>query len=348
MSPLRRLAPFLLGGFLVVGVLVSALQSLSSQVAQLQRRVARLASELGHPNDDMNEKMFARLLAESAREQRCLAEISASMPIDAQGNMRVHQGEATNPPYSPPKWNELARWNPLPNRTGPLGRSSMLSPPCLFWYVGGNVAGYDGIRLQTQYPCHMHVFEPVPSFFAKLQKRYATVPRSELHAFGLGKAERVVPDVPVRGQSTFTMDTSNDKGDTIEQTTGHESIRIRSVGAVYEELQQAAGTRGGRSAEPVAAAAEPPTPQRQGGNDDATVALLHMNCEGCEWEVLEALVDSGVAARFDTIQVGFHLFPSIAVGIKERYCRLATALSRTHDLVFRSFFAWERWQRKAH
>ena len=51
----------------------------------------------------------------------CLAEIKRELPIDANGNIRVHHWEAQTG-----KWNAKQRWNPM-----------NLQSNCVIWYVGG-------------------------------------------------------------------------------------------------------------------------------------------------------------------------------------------------------------------
>lgn len=224
--------------------------------------------------------------------------VSRNMPIDKFGDVRVHHYLATG---NNGKWNENQRWNKMD-----------LKFPCTIWYVGANTHGRDGLRLQQEYPCHIHIFEPVPSFMSALRKNWKGVPRSTLHNFGLGKTSRTVRDVPVRGESTFAMDTKHKNGKNLKTPSGQETINIRAVQGVYDELGK------------------------------AHIDLLHMNCEGCEWEVMDALIASGIASRIRIIQIGFHYFPSIP-NPKQQYCAISDGLSRSHTIDFRQIFAWERW-----
>lgn len=177
-----------------------------------------------------------------------------------------------------------------------------LKAPCLIWYVGANTHGRDGIRLQKDYPCDIHVFEPVPQFVSKLRRRWENVPRSTVHAYGLGASTRTVEGVAVKGASTFAMNNSV-KG---------VAVRIRSVTEAWLDF------------------------------GSPTIDLLHANCEGCEWELWEALLEGGIVPKIHTIQVGTHWFPQIK-DIERRYCDIETKLKKTHAKVFKQAFAWERW-----
>ena len=177
-----------------------------------------------------------------------------------------------------------------------------LKAPCTIWYVGANTHGRDGVRLQQDYPCDIRVFEPVPTFTRALRRNWKDVPRSTIHGYGLGASTRTVRGVHVVGESTFAMEDSK-QGVTLE---------IRSVGEVWREFRS------------------------------PTIDLLHVNCEGCEWELWESLLDGGLAPHIGTIQVGTHWFPNI-VDIERRYCDIESRLKATHEIAFKQAFGWERW-----
>ena len=75
-----------------------------------------------------------------------------------------------------------------------------------------------------------------------------------------------------------------------------------------------------------------------------TIDLLHANCEGCEWELWEAMLEAGIVPHIRTIQIGTHWFPQIK-DIERRYCNIETKLKATHAVVFKQAFGWERWTR---
>lgn len=75
------------------------------------------------------------------------------------------------------------------------------------------------------------------------------------------------------------------------------------------------------------------------------VDLLTMNCEGCEYEVLETLLKTNMILRFRNIQWGTH---SSLKGLQQpfyRYCRIQEILSRTHRPTYRYKLIWESWRR---
>ncbi|XP_048729730.2 uncharacterized protein LOC125647080 [Ostrea edulis] len=72
--------------------------------------------------------------------------------------------------------------------------------------------------------------------------------------------------------------------------------------------------------------------------------LLTMNCEGCEYEVLETLVRSNVIEKIRNIQWATHTKISIDDPWR-RYCRIQELLKRTHRPTYQYKFNWENWRR---
>lgn len=72
------------------------------------------------------------------------------------------------------------------------------------------------------------------------------------------------------------------------------------------------------------------------------IALMKINIEGGEYDLLERLIESGLIGMVQDIQVQFHLFVPEA---KTRYVKLAAQLRKTHRLTWRYPFVWENWQR---
>jgi FkbM family methyltransferase len=72
------------------------------------------------------------------------------------------------------------------------------------------------------------------------------------------------------------------------------------------------------------------------------LAVLKLNIEGGEYEVLERLASTGLLERIRSLLLQFHL---VAPDSAARRTALHQALRRTHRLVFDYAFVWERWDR---
>jgi hypothetical protein len=86
--------------------------------------------------------------------------------------------------------------------------------------------------------------------------------------------------------------------------------------------------------------------QLSGLND---VSLLHMNCEGCEFDVLESLISQNLLVNFPSIKFDVHyadfLESDINPKLLDRYCRIQYELSKRFKLVAGVPFLKERWDR---
>ncbi|KAK3083487.1 hypothetical protein FSP39_023846 [Pinctada imbricata] len=76
------------------------------------------------------------------------------------------------------------------------------------------------------------------------------------------------------------------------------------------------------------------------------VDLLSMNCEGCEIEVLEMLIETNMIKYFKNIQFQLHTNLKHLKDVKRRYCQIRERLPRTHKVLYSYPFIWEGWQRK--
>jgi len=84
---------------------------------------------------------------------------------------------------------------------------------------------------------------------------------------------------------------------------------------------------------------------RETGLKKDGVDLLTMNCEGCEFELLEFLFANGLIANYKEIQIAWHPIHNMPTPM-ERYCRLRTLLERTHNRVYSFWYNWESYVRK--
>ena len=92
------------------------------------------------------------------------------------------------------------------------------------------------------------------------------------------------------------------------------------------------------------------------------VDLLHVNCEGCEWEMLDNIINNNLlpsirlnslthystntSIEFRIVQIGTHYFPEVE-DITSRYCNIKKHLKKTHIMVYGQSWGWERWDLKS-
>lgn len=73
------------------------------------------------------------------------------------------------------------------------------------------------------------------------------------------------------------------------------------------------------------------------------IALLKVNIEGAEYDLLNWIIDAGLHERIQNLQVQFHLIEGLPVD--KWYLDIASKLSESHRLTFQYEFCWENWER---
>ncbi|XP_048756184.1 uncharacterized protein LOC125666896 [Ostrea edulis] len=76
------------------------------------------------------------------------------------------------------------------------------------------------------------------------------------------------------------------------------------------------------------------------------VDLITINCEGCEFEIMEELIDSGMITQFRHVQFATHPTLRHLQQPVERYCGIQEKLRRTHIISYQYKWCWESWKRK--
>ncbi|WP_428516015.1 FkbM family methyltransferase [Roseovarius sp.] len=71
------------------------------------------------------------------------------------------------------------------------------------------------------------------------------------------------------------------------------------------------------------------------------IALMKVDIESGEYDLLPALIETGEVSRIDRLQVQFHLFEP---DMKAKRDDIRTRLNRTHHCVWSYPFVWEEWQ----
>lgn len=74
------------------------------------------------------------------------------------------------------------------------------------------------------------------------------------------------------------------------------------------------------------------------------IAVLKMNIEGAEYELLAYIIEKGLHKNIRNLQVQFHQIDGF--GWQQGYDYIHDELLKTHELTWRYPFCWENWQRK--
>lgn len=184
-------------------------------------------------------------------------------------------------------------------------------------YIGAHRNGADGLYFHSVLGLQVYAFEPSPSFFQELRKAAGNVSGVYLNNNGVGKQTRIAL-LRVEGEASATLD------DAVSETDGFEQVSILSVTEALQKL--------------------PP----------GRIGLLHINCEGCEYEVFQSLYATGQLSMVDQIQIATHLLQRPANSVYEAmgasleasiagYCKMHSALAQTHERSWGLPWVWERW-----
>eukprot|EP00927_Polykrikos_kofoidii_P011738 TRINITY_DN15014_c0_g1_i1.p1 TRINITY_DN15014_c0_g1~~TRINITY_DN15014_c0_g1_i1.p1 ORF type:complete len:385 (-),score=36.90 TRINITY_DN15014_c0_g1_i1:36-1124(-) len=229
------------------------------------------------------------------------------------------------------------------NRLSEYRLSEPYEPPLrtsgIALYVGAHRAAEDGTFLRQRHGLRLHLFEPSPTFFRSLREAVGNDTAGfRLHNYGLGARNRRA-HLRLSETASATFD-SPQAAALAAQSSGQdtEEVLIRSASEVATELLESQ-----ELAEPS-----------RGSAVDRHVELLHVNCEGCEYDVVEDLHASGHLAEMPHVQLATHLLEhpganfheavelSLQVSVR-RYCDMHRLLSRTHTRAFGLPWVWERW-----
>lgn len=186
--------------------------------------------------------------------------------------------------------------------------------PCACRYIGGNTQCEVGHSIRKE--CRlktMLVFEPVKRFIPSLSLSFHGTSGVHVFDYGLGSGAKYIT-ASVQGKSTSAV--GDDPGCKGACTTLH----IRDIVETMQKLR----------------------PLHEGSHD----AILYNNCEGCEIEVLERLLDTGLATHFKYTHFATHALDM--PGQAQALCGLRWRLMHTHAMQYGAYFAQERWARMAH
>ncbi|XP_021362665.1 uncharacterized protein LOC110456320 isoform X2 [Mizuhopecten yessoensis] len=171
----------------------------------------------------------------------------------------------------------------------------------------GGYMGDDIENLLSRFtPRRYIVVEPVYVFYKKLVERFKHVPNVLIYHFGIGdKNDRTTVSMRRDGTSSFNT------------KEGGVDIRLVSAQSFFLGI----------------------------GVGFFDVDLLTMNCEGCEFAVLDFLLSTNLINNIRNIQFQPHKIEQVKDSVY-KYCEYHERLKRTHDVVFRHPFWWESWTLK--
>lgn len=171
-------------------------------------------------------------------------------------------------------------------------------------YIGNDVQVFN----DRYKPGTYMVLEPVPKFFDMLVERFKDSPNVIVYNYGIDDSDG----------EFYVSDTSNDAATMFKNKNiaGGKVSKIMNVTKFMILNHVAVRTR--------------------------DVDLLTMNCEGCEFSVLDLLLSTDYIRHFKNIQFQSHKLDGICYPVK-RFCWYQELLTKTHKLTFQFKYIWENW-----
>ncbi len=167
----------------------------------------------------------------------------------------------------------------------------------------GGFAGQWASDLYSRTPCCIHVFEPVKEYANRIARRFTLNTDIHVYPFGLGARTRTEEFI-VAGDATS-------------------SIRQQHGAAVSAEIVSAVDWF------------------VHNVSDESTISLIKINIEGGEYELLPALIESGLISRIECLQIQFH---DISPGAASEMIKIRSMLAKTHSPIYQYDFVWDDWR----
>ena len=178
--------------------------------------------------------------------------------------------------------------------------------------IGGNKGEDADAMIKKFHPGNYLVLEPIKTLYSNLVEMFKDNDTVLLYNFGLArKNKQFHVNVLGHGGDATSVFSGNDNGG---------SCLLRVVNTTHFLLQI--------------------------GIPCYEVDLITVNCEGCEFEIMEEVIASGMIKQFRHVQFATHPTLKHLQNAPERYCEIQEKLKRTHTISYQYKWCWESWIRK--
>ncbi|CAF1262108.1 unnamed protein product [Adineta steineri] len=193
---------------------------------------------------------------------------------------------------------------------------NFLNASSLIIEVGGNT-GLDTSKFIELYNCSIISFEPLIQMSNDLKKKFETNSKIEIQPYGLGNQARTISIEPFDNENTGT---SMFRKVSNKNSTKIQTIEILNIIEVIQNIRKTKTLNNGM------------------------IDMISINCEGCEFEILPALISNNLLQYFRIIQFASHMnFLNDSSCI---YCQIEQTLEKTHQIIYQYTMLWEAWVMK--
>jgi FkbM family methyltransferase len=191
-------------------------------------------------------------------------------------------------------------------------RHNLIPGTTVIFEVGGNI-GEDLEQYIYRFPAaRIFSFEPVPELFAVLQQKFGSNPNVKLTQAGVSYSDR---------QTTFVVGGNHGEGSSHTNTTAYGqriTVQLRDASALLNEVQTATGK---------------------------VPDVVSVNCEGCEYDVLGRMVETGWLGRVPFLQLSWHVVGGVPDRVGKR-CAIEKVLWEKYDPAYHALYGWQGWRLK--
>jgi len=176
--------------------------------------------------------------------------------------------------------------------------------------IGGNVGDDITFFVKKHPKARIFTFEPIPKLFQKLQARFPNSTNVRAQNYG-------VSDANAQREFVLTPDAVGTTGMDHNVHGEHVQVQLRDVDQVLSWVEKETGQ---------------------------VPDLLSMNCEGCEYTVMQRMAAKGWLAKLPNIQLSWHVAGDVPDRVAKR-CSAEKLLWQSHKRIFQSAFGWVGWER---
>ncbi|CAF1157519.1 unnamed protein product [Rotaria sordida] len=193
---------------------------------------------------------------------------------------------------------------------------NLLNSSSLIIEIGGNT-GLDTSQFITLYNSSIISFEPLVTMSEALKEKFKTNSKIEIQPYGLGNRAR---NLSIELFDSNNMGTSIFRKLSSKNSSKIQQIQLLDIVQVIDNIRK--------------------TKTKYG-----IIDMISINCEGCEFEILPALILNNLTQYFRIIQFASHMgFLAESPCI---YCQIEQALERTHQIIYHYTMLWEAWVLKS-
>jgi FkbM family methyltransferase len=215
------------------------------------------------------------------------------------------------------KYHQCLKWGSNEGfwRVGGLrhtAHKNLLDSSSVIIEVGGN-RGHDTVKFVELYNPTIISYEPLVPMWKSLSEQFKSNRKVQFHPYGLGSHARSL--------LIETHDYGNAGTSIFRKISSANSSKIQQIQLldIVQVIQNIRKTR----------------------TKNGMVDMISINCEGCEFEILPALILNNMIQYFRIIQFATHI--GLVSESSCIYCQIEQALERTHQTLYHYSKLWEGW-----